>query len=161
MTGASSNFTESEVEEAALEWLRGLGWAIAHGPNIAPDSGFAERSDYRDVILGERLRLALARLNPGLPSDALDDAFGKLIRPEGTTLETRNRALHRMLVDGVNVEHRVREGEFRGAQVSVIDFEDPGQQRFSGGQSVHGRRGRARASAGYRSFRQRPSAWAD
>ncbi len=125
MTSAASNFTESEVEEAALTWLKGLGWTIAHGPNIAPYSDFAERSDYREVALGQRLRLALTRLNPELPPEALDDALGKLTRPEGSTLETRNRALHRMLVEGVNVEHRVEEGGIRGAQVSVIDFEDP------------------------------------
>lgn len=130
MTGASSNFTESEVEEAALEWLKGLGWVIAHGPNIAPGSEFPERTDYRDVILEQRLRHALARLNPELPRVALDDAFGKLTRPEGAALETRNRALHRMLVEGVNTEHRVNDGEFRGAQVSVIDYENPASNDF-------------------------------
>jgi type I restriction enzyme R subunit len=125
MTGVASKFTESEVEEAALDWLKGLGWAIAHGPNIAPDSDFPERTDFRDVVLEDRLRLALARLNQDLPPEALDDAFGKLTRPEGATLESRNRALHRMLVDGVNVEHRIEGGEIRGAQVLVFDFEDP------------------------------------
>ena len=31
-----TTFTESIVEQAALAWLEGLGWKIAHGPDIAP-----------------------------------------------------------------------------------------------------------------------------
>ena len=65
------------------------------------------------------------RLNPELPADALDDAFRKLTRPEGATVEARNRAFHRMVVDGVTVEHRTDDGHIRGAQVRVVDFEDP------------------------------------
>ena len=71
------------------------------------------------------MRRALDRLNPDLPAEALDDAFRKLTRPEGATVEVRNRAFHRMIVDGVTVEHRVSDGHIRGAQVRVVDFEDP------------------------------------
>ena len=120
-----TSFTESEVEAAALEWLGALGWTVAHGPAIAPDTAGSERSDYTRVILEHRLRDALARLNPSLPTQALDNAFRKLTLPEGSNLETRNRAVHRMLVDGVTVEYRTAGGALRGAQVSVLDFEDP------------------------------------
>ena len=102
----SSPFTESVVEDAALEWLGGLGWSVAHGPDIAPEMLSAERTDYNQVILEQRLRDALVRLNPELPPEALDDAIRKLTRPEGPTLEARNRALHRLLVDGATVEFR-------------------------------------------------------
>ncbi len=119
-----TRFTESEVEDAALEWLVGLGWTVAHGPDIAPGAQDAERADYGEVVLERRLRGALARLNPDLPDEALDDAFRKLIRPEGTTLEVRNRAFHRLLTDGVAVEYRGDGGAIRGAQVRAIDFDD-------------------------------------
>jgi len=118
-------FTESVVEEAALGWLEATGWQIAHGPEIAPDTPAAERRDYGEVVLTQRLRDALARLNPTLPAEALEDAFRKLTRPEGADLIQRNRALHRLLVNGVTVEYRTREGEVRGAQARVIDFDDP------------------------------------
>ena len=120
----SERFTESVVEDAALGWLRSLGWSIVHGPDIAPDTLNAERTDYGHVVLEQRLRHSLARLNPDLPAGALEDAFRKLTRPEGPTLETRNRAFHRMLVDGVTVEYRTSEGAVRGAQSRVLDFED-------------------------------------
>ena len=118
-------FTESEVEAAALEWLEGLGWRVAHGPDIGPHAEDAERAGYTEVVLEHRLRDALDRLNPDLPAEALDDAFRKITRPEGSTLEARNRALHRLLVDGVTVEYRTARGEMRGAQVSVLDHGNP------------------------------------
>ena len=54
----------------------------------------------------------------------MNDAFRKLIRPEGATLEARNRAFHRMLVEGVTVEYRAADGAIRGAQARAIDFDD-------------------------------------
>jgi len=122
-----TKFSESIVEDAALSWLTECGWHVLHGPEIAPGELAAERSDYSHVVLAQRLRDALARLNPDLPSEALEDAFGKLTRPDGPTLETRNRAVHRLLVDGVTVEYRTKDGAIRGAQAKVIDFDDPKQ----------------------------------
>ena len=117
--------SESVVEQAALAWLESCGWNVAHGPKIAPDTPGAERADYGAVVLERRLRDALARLNPDLPAEALDDAFGKLTRPEGATVEARNRALHRMVVDGVTVEHRTGDSHIQGAQMCVVDFDAP------------------------------------
>ena len=87
-----TTLTESDVEQAALAWLDNLGWSVAHGPDLAPGTPDAQRTDYSDVMLAQRLRDALARLNPVLPPDALDDAFRKLTRPQGTTLEERATA---------------------------------------------------------------------
>ena len=120
-----TTITEADVEQAAVDWLSALGWQMAHGPNIAPDTPNAERDDYSQVVLERRLRDALADLNPGLPVDALDDAHRKLTRPEGSTLEARNRAFHRMLINGVEVEYREAGGRVRGNQVRVIDFDEP------------------------------------
>lgn len=92
--------TESVIEQAALAWLKNVGWSVHHGAEIAPGELAAERRDYAQVILQDRLRQALARLNPSLPAGALEDAFRRLTRPESATLEARNRALHRLLTDG-------------------------------------------------------------
>ena len=120
-----ATFTENMTEALALEWLEELGWSVAHGPDIAPDAPGAERADFGAVVLERRIHDALALLNPTLPSSALDDAFRKLIRPEGAMLEARNRAFHRMLTDGVTVEYRDDGGAVRGAQAWAIDFDDP------------------------------------
>ena len=120
-----TTLTEADVEKVALEWLSALGWSVTHGPDIAPDAPTPERSGYDQVVLERRLRDALAELNPDLPVPALDDAFRKLTRPAGPTLEARNRAFHRLLVDGVTVEYPLQDGSIRGAQARVVDFENP------------------------------------
>jgi type I restriction enzyme R subunit len=123
----AGGFAESDAEEAALGWLETLGYAVKHGPEIAYNIDGGERSDpgYRDAILQNRLHRALTRLNPGLPTAAVFEAYGKLVRVEAPNLVARNRALHRMLVDGVNVEYSRSDGSIAGAQAQVIDFERP------------------------------------
>ena len=120
-----STLTEADVEQAALDWLSALGWHAAHGPDIAPGTPNTERSDYGQVVLERRLRDSLVEFNPSLPEAALVDAYRKLTRPEGATMEARNRAFHRMLVEGVTVEYRAGDGRISGAQVKVIDFDNP------------------------------------
>ena len=119
-----TTFNESTAEAATLEWLSELGWQAVYGPDIAPDTPDAERADYSQVILEARLWSVLAQLNPDLPIEAQNDAFRKLTRPEGATLEARNREFHRRLVNGVGVQFRVSDGAIRGAQAQVIDFDD-------------------------------------
>ena len=118
MSGA---FAESVVEEAALAWLEGLGYAVLHGPEIAAGEPAAERNDpnYRDVVLEGRLRKTLVRLNPDLPAEALEDAYRKLTRNDAPSLVERNRTVDRMLVDGVTVEYRRTDGSTAGAQARV------------------------------------------
>lgn len=116
-----STFTESIVEEAALAWLEAIGDAVLCGPDIAAGETGAERTDpnYRDVVLERRLRQALGHLNPDLPAEALEDAYRKLTRTDAPSLVERNRALHRMLVNGVTVEYRRTDGSTAGAQARV------------------------------------------
>ena len=121
-----STFTEDDVEQAALSWLENLGWEIAHGPDLIPH----ERADYGSVVLEPRLRDAIARLNPELPSDVGADAYNKITRPAGSTLVARNREFHRMVVNGVTVEYRADGGSIRGAQAVVVDFDDASNNDF-------------------------------
>jgi type I site-specific restriction-modification system R (restriction) subunit len=139
------------VEQAALAWLESAGWTVKYGLDIAPGEPAAERGDYGQVILEQSLRDALGRPNPALPAEALEDAFRRLLHPEGADLLARNRAVHRLLVDGVTVEVRTRDGEIRGAQVRVAveetlraaalrrSAEEPG--RFEAGLSPGGELG--------------------
>ena len=117
--------SESTVEAVALDWLKSLGWAVHHGPDIAPDTAAAERDDYGEIVHARRLRTALARLNPNLPDDAIEDALRQTDTPGRPTLEARNRNLHRLLVAGTTVEHVDPDGRVRGAQVRVLDFGEP------------------------------------
>ena len=120
-----NQFAESTVEQAALAWLESMGWVVKYGPDVAPGELWAERSDYSQVILEQRLSDSLNRLNPLLPPEAIEDAFRKIIRSEGPTLEARNRAFHRLLIDGVTVEYKRPDGTIAGAQARIVDFEEP------------------------------------
>ena len=120
-----NQFAESTVEQAALAWLESIGWVVKYGPDVAPGELWAERSDYSQVILEKRLSDSLNRLNPLLPPEAIEDAFRKIIRSEGPTLEARNRAFHRLLIDGVTVEYKRPDGTIAGAQARIVDFEEP------------------------------------
>ena len=116
--------TESTVEAAALDWLRDLAYRIVHAPDALPGP-YGLRDSYADAVLPRILRDRLESLNPDLPPEALDDAFRKLTSPQGTTLAGRNRYFHHLLVDGVTVEYRDRDGAVRGASARVVDFEQP------------------------------------
>jgi len=141
-----SGITEAVVEEAALAWLESTGWRIIHGPDIAPDMPASERGDYGEVVLAQRLRDALARLNPDLPAETLEDTFRKLTRPEDADLVASNHSQHSLLVDGVTVEYRDAEGTIHGAQARVIDYSDPGANdwlavnQFTVAENKHNRR---------------------
>lgn len=116
-------FNESTVEEAALAWLAELGWQVAHGPDIAPESAAPERDDYREVILAGRLGDALLRLNPTASQDALDEAFRRVNQTGSPAFIAANRAFHTLLVDGISVDV-LRQGETRGELIRLIDFDE-------------------------------------
>ncbi len=116
---------ESHVEDAALAWLRELGYSVTGGPEIGPDSHKPERGSYGDVILEERVKKALARLNPQLPPQARADAFRRIIQSESPSLVAENRRLHKAMVEGVDVEYFGEDGVIRGEQARLIDFDDP------------------------------------
>jgi type I restriction enzyme, R subunit len=116
---------ESHIEEAALAWLRELGYSVAGGLEIGPDSHKAERASYGDVLLNGRLKQAIARLNPALPDEARTDAYRRIIQLESPSLVAENRRLHKAMVEGVDVEYFGEDGVIRGEQARLIDFNDP------------------------------------
>ena len=126
----SENFTESVVEQAALAWLESLNYTVVAGPQIAPGEPQSERDDYRQVVLLRRFRQALQRLNPQVPSDALEEAFRKLTRMEAHPLATSNHAVHKYLVEGVPVEYQRTDGSIGGDLVRVLDFANPDNNEF-------------------------------
>ncbi len=120
-----SGFTESVVEEAALEWFEALGYAVVGGPSIAPGEAAAERRSFSDVVLEGRLREALARLNPTVSAEGLEEAFRKLTRISSPQPLDANHELHHYLVNGVSVEYARPDGSIGYDPVRVLDFDAP------------------------------------
>jgi type I restriction enzyme R subunit len=61
-----SALNESLVESAALTWFGELGYAVGHGPHLAPGEPAAERASFGEVVLVGRLREAIRRLCPAV-----------------------------------------------------------------------------------------------
>ncbi len=117
-------FTESTVEQAAIDWLKELGYDYAFGPEIAFDGERPERGDYQEPLLLGRVQDALARLNPDLPPAAREEAFRQLTRLGKPSLLLNNHAFHHLLVNGIEVEYK-KDGRTVSGRAVVVDFENP------------------------------------
>lgn len=121
--------TEDQLEQEALGWLADVGYSPLCGPELAPDGANPERQSYQQVLLIERLRSAINRLNPGIPLVARDDALQQ-VKDLGTPiLLSANRRLHQLLVTGVPVQYQ-KDGETRGDFVRLIDWADPARNEW-------------------------------
>jgi len=121
--------TEDQLEQETLGWLADLGWQHRHGPALAPDGPAPERDNYRQVLLTNRLRQAVAALNPGVPAAARDDAIRQVMDLGTPVLLAANRRFHRLLVTGVPVQYQ-RDSETRGDFVRLVDWADPARNEW-------------------------------
>src|SRR5690625_4465872 len=118
--------SEAQLETALLDQLTSLGFASATDEIIGPDGSQPERDAYDEVVLKGRLGDAVARLNPTLPSEAQADAIRRLTQSELPNLLEENRRIHRLLIDGAEVEYYGDDGVLTAGSVRLIDFEQPG-----------------------------------
>jgi type I restriction enzyme R subunit len=120
----SNGLTEADVEQIAIDLFQELGYTHLFGGDIAPETPSAERTSYNEVILPQRLLSVLSSLNPSIPQEAIEESAKKLTRTVAPTLLAQNHAMHRMLVDGVDVSYR-KGDRIINDKVKVIDFDHP------------------------------------
>ena len=120
---------EQQLEDLCIGWFQETGWQFVHGPDMAPDSAQPERTDYRQVILRERLLAALACINPHIPAAALEQALHAVQTISEPQAVVRNRSFHRLLLAGVPVEFVVGDDK-RTDWVQLIDFAQPQHNEF-------------------------------
>ena len=75
-------------------------------------------------MLAKRLTAAIEKLNPAIPAEARGDALRKVLATEKPSLVEENRRLHKLMVEGVDVEFYSEDGTIRGDKVRLIDFEN-------------------------------------
>ncbi|WKZ78305.1 MAG: type I restriction endonuclease subunit R [Candidatus Kapaibacterium sp.] len=119
--------SEADVELTLLEQFKGLGYGVASDEVIGPDGHNPERESYAEVILNQRFKDAVARLNPDLPEEARQDAVRKVMQSELPSLLEENRRLHKLMTEGVDVEYYANDGTLTAGKVALIDFEHPEQ----------------------------------
>jgi len=117
-------FTESEVEEAALQWFEEQDYNILFGPDIAPDGETPERTSWDQPFLLQRVRDALFALNSTLPESAIEEAIRKLTVAATPSLIENDHLFHQFLTNGIPVQYKDKTGTIRHGLVQIIDFED-------------------------------------
>lgn len=113
--------TEDQLEQEALGWLSEVGYQVLSGYDLAPDGSAPERADYRQVLLVERLRGAIGRLNPDIPLVAREDALKQVVDLGVPSQLAANQHFHKLLVNGVPVQYQ-KGGETIGDFVRLIDW---------------------------------------
>ncbi|MDD4641663.1 MAG: type I restriction endonuclease subunit R [Bacteroidales bacterium] len=119
-----TKITENTIESFAIELFEKLGYDYVYAPDIAPDGDMPERESYEQVLLVDRLRKAVKRINKSIPADAQADAIKELQRIASPELLANNETFHRLLTEGIPVSKRV-DGIERGDRVWLIDFKNP------------------------------------
>ncbi|MER2192146.1 MAG: type I restriction endonuclease subunit R [Solibacillus sp.] len=117
-------YLESDLEEATLEWLAEMDYSILAGPDIAHDGDYPERDSYHDVVLTERLREALVRINKSVPREAIDLAVQRIEANESPDLIVNNQKFHQMVTDGVDIQLQGKDGYNLTVKVWLFDFEN-------------------------------------
>jgi type I restriction enzyme R subunit len=124
-----TKLSEKDIEDFAIEQFQNLGFEYLYGPSIAPDSDNPERNSFEDVILLNRLKKAIQKINPDIPQEAQEEAIKEIQRIASPDLLVNNELFHRYLTEGIPVTVRIH-GEERGDRVWLVDFVLTGMNEF-------------------------------
>lgn len=113
---------ENHLEDACIDWLRGMGWTCLHGGTLAPDGSEDARERWSDVVLTPRLRAAALRLNPSLCGQDVDAAVTQLADYGAQALVDGNKEIYDWLRNGVPVQRIESDGRRTILRVQVVDF---------------------------------------
>jgi type I restriction enzyme R subunit len=121
--------TEDKIETFAIEVLQNMGWEYIHGLAIAPGAEQAERENFEQIVLVDRLRKAVSVLNPNIPQDAQEQAIQKVLRIYSPEMLHNNETFHQLLVEKVKIPYQ-QDGFERSYEVALMDFENPLNNTF-------------------------------
>ena len=114
---------EDLIEMAFIDQLTGQGFAFHHGPDIAPDSNNPQRKNFDSVVLENELLKAIEKLNPGVPSSAINEAYQKVLNLGTEDIMENNERFHTYLTNGVPVEF-TKDGSSKGVNIDLLDIEN-------------------------------------
>jgi type I restriction enzyme R subunit len=116
--------SEAEWEQVALDTLGELAWVPLEGKRVAPGSG--ERESWAELIIPHRLRTAITRINPQLPTSAVDDALGIVLAPASRDALNENRRIHEFLTRGIrSVVYTDEYGAEQNPTIQLIERTNP------------------------------------
>lgn len=124
----SAVISEDHIEQVLIQELIELGYHYLHGGEISPDGTTPERT-FHEVVLKERLLLAIAKFNPTIPFEAQEEALKKVLRSDSPEMVMNNYTFHKYLTEGVEVEYR-KGDRIVGDKVWLMDYQNPEQNEF-------------------------------
>jgi len=125
-----TRIVEQDIEDAAIEILeKDLGYKYIHGAEIAPNSEHPERERLDDVVLVKRLKENLEKINPEIPSNAIEDAAKQILRFRSKEIILNNEKFHKLLTEYFPVQYRTKSG-IKNDFIKLVDFENPDNNEF-------------------------------
>ncbi|MCP4996788.1 MAG: type I restriction endonuclease subunit R, partial [Gammaproteobacteria bacterium] len=130
---ATDGYTEDAlVEQPAIQLFAELGWETGnlYQEWVSGSSSEGRETDH-DVVLVQRLRAALTKLNSSLPDSAFDQAIEEVTRDRSKMIPVNaNQAVYKLLKDGVKVEVQDERGANTTETVRLIDWQQPENNDF-------------------------------
>ena len=127
-------FTEDQlVEQPAIRLFAELGWeTVSAREEVFGPEGTLKRDNRTEVVLVHRLRAALERLNPSIPTDAISNGIDELTRDRSAMLpEQANREVYLLLKDGIKVSvPDPQNGGQKSERLRVIDWQNSANNDF-------------------------------
>jgi type I restriction enzyme R subunit len=119
-----SPFNEAGLEEAVKEWFEELGYIPVFGPDISPDANgsIPERLTYSDVILKERLKDAIYRINKDITDEILEETLKKVETNLSPSLIVNNKKFHKQISVGRDIEI-IKDEREQTIKIYLFDFE--------------------------------------
>lgn len=112
---------ENTLEQVIITELRKNGYEYFYGPDIS--------RDYHEVILRDVFESAMFKINQGIKTNMVEEAYKSIKNLGLLKLEDMNAAFHKYLIEGVPVNYRVS-GELLTYTVKLIDFAEPERNEF-------------------------------
>ena len=119
----TSLIDEELVELQGIEWFKELGYQYKNGYEISPEGTKPERDQFRQVILEDRLKSALIKINPNTPSQKINHSIVQILNPNIPDLYNCNREINSWLVKGLKITYMKDDQEI-GHQLKLIDFDN-------------------------------------
>lgn len=128
-----NEFSEDKLIEQTAVKIFGELWGANNFINAYSEEGDAllVRDNQGQVVLVNRLKLALEKLNQNAPQEAIVQAIEDLTRDRSAmSLVNANADIYKLIKDGVKVDIRDERGAIETINIKVVDFKDSSKNDF-------------------------------
>ena len=130
-----AGMSEEQWEQFVMDELGELAWEPKTGKDIAKGSG--ERESWVELIILRRLWDAIARINPGLPASAVEEAVSLVLSPASRDALAENHEMHKLLTKGIrSVTFTDDYGAERNPTIWLVDKRNPENNDFMAARQV-------------------------